>query len=136
MASFSKKERLCSHNLIQELLKNGNSFFDFPFRCVWTLTEQSDSPMKVAFSVPKRRLKHAHQRNLIKRRLRNAYRLNKSALTTLLEESDQSVICLLVYNSSEIFSYSEIEVKIKNVLNRLEQQLFVPLKGKNETKND
>jgi hypothetical protein len=42
----------------------------------------------------------------------------------------------LVYNSSEIFSYSEVEVKIKNVLNRLEQQLFVPLKGKNETKND
>lgn len=136
MVSFSKKERLCSHNLIQELLKNGNSFFDFPFRCVWTMTEQSDSPMKVAFSVPKRRFKHAHQRNLIKRRLRNAYRLHKLPLTSLLTETNQAVICLLVYNSSEIISYAEIEVKIKNILNRLQQQLFVPLEDKNEKKND
>lgn len=127
MTSFSKKERLCSHILIQELLKNGNSMFVFPFRCIWAFTERCETPLQIAFSVPKKRFKHAHDRNLIKRRLRNAYRIQKTPLITFLEQQNKSILCLIVYNTSEMIDYSIIEEKINSILNRIEQQLFVPL---------
>ncbi len=127
MTSFPKKERLCSHILIQELLKNGNSIFVFPFRCIWTITEHHEIPLQIAFSVPKKRFKHAHDRNLIKRRLRNAYRLQKSPIIETLKATNQSMLCLMVYNTSEILEYPILEEKINSILNRIQQQLFVPL---------
>ncbi len=127
--TFKKEERLCSHILIQELLKEGNSFFVFPFRCVWKLTEQSNSPVQIAFSVPKRKFKHANKRNLVKRQLRNIYRLEKGTLTEKMMDCKKSLTCLLVYNTSDILDYSLLEEKIKTILLRLEEQLFVSLKN-------
>lgn len=129
MYTFKKEERLCSHNQIQELLKHGSSFFEFPFRCIWFVADKTEHPVQIAFSVPKRKIKHANKRNYIKRQIRNAYRIEKHTLTERAFTNQKSILCILVYNSSEIFPYKMIEQKIKTIVSRLEEQLFVSLEN-------
>ncbi len=127
MLTFPKNERLCSHILIRDLLQKGNSFYLYPFRCVWMETPERSVTLQIAFSVPKRKLKFAHQRNTVKRRLRNSYRLNKSAILDVLKTQNRSLICLLVYSESKILPYSLLDEKINLVIQRIQEQLFVTL---------
>ncbi len=78
--TFKKEERLCSVKLIQSLFHNGSSFVVYPFRVVWKVQIKPESGTQVLISVSKRRFKHAVTRNRIKRVMREAYRLEKTAI--------------------------------------------------------
>ena len=79
--SLQKKERLSKEAWIQDLFVKGASFYFHPFKVLYLPHPDSGSTTnQVLFSVPKRQFKRAVDRNTIKRRLREAYRLNKSAL--------------------------------------------------------
>lgn len=127
MPTFSKNERLCSHIQIQELLKSKSSFYVYPFKCIYLKTSDSAGTIQIAFSVPKKKLKFAHQRNTVRRRIRESYRLNKSALLEYLNLENCSLSCLLIYTESQILSYTQIDEKIKTVLLLIQKQLFVTL---------
>ena len=73
-------------------------------------------PAQVAFSVPKKRFKRANKRNLIKRRLRESYRLNKNNFYQDLHQKGIHIQLLIVYIAPEILSYQKIEPKIKSIL--------------------
>lgn len=78
----------------------------------WSIaTTEQKFPVKIAFAVPKKRFKNATDRNLLKRRMREAFRLNKQELYQSLENKNIKVNILLVYIGSEILSYKEIEEK-------------------------
>ena len=78
MYTFKKEERLCNKKLIDELFHNGSSFLCYPFKVSWLLVDEpAQFPAQVLFSVSKKRYKRAVDRNLIKRRMREAYRLHK-----------------------------------------------------------
>ena len=79
MYSFKKEERLCNVKLIEKLFTDGSSFLVYPFRIIW-LSEVANSvhPVQVLISVPKKRFKRAVDRNLLKRRIRELYRIHKS----------------------------------------------------------
>lgn len=127
MLTFPKNERLCSHILIRDLLQKGNSFYLYPFRCVWMETHELSGTLQIAFSVPKRKLKFAHQRNTVKRRLRNSYRQNKTEIFELLKAQNRSLVCLLVYSEFQILPYALLDEKINLVIHRIQEQLFVTL---------
>jgi ribonuclease P protein component len=79
--SLEKKERLSRETSIKSLFENGSSFYFHPFKVLYLPHPDSGSTTnQVLFSVPKRQFKRAVDRNTIKRRLREAYRLNKSGL--------------------------------------------------------
>jgi len=81
MYTFRKEERLCSRKHLDLLFKNGSSFLLYPFRISYLFIDEPTSiPAQVVINVPKKRYKRAVDRNLLKRRIREAYRLNKQDL--------------------------------------------------------
>ena len=114
--TFRKEERLCSRKDIEALILKGSSSFLFPFKIHWKSYTDKESTVKIAFAVPKKRFKRANKRNTIKRRIREAYRLNKHILTDPLLLKNIQLNLLLVYISNEVMNSQDLEKKIKNAL--------------------
>ena len=117
MYTFKKEERLCSKKLLEKLFHNGSSFLVYPFRIVSIPeTLRVTSPAQVVIAVSKRKFKHAVDRNLVKRRVREAYRLNKDALLySFLKEKNLKLIIGIHYIGKEIAEFQFIE---KNIFRR------------------
>lgn len=73
----------------------------------------------MAVSVPKRLFKRAVDRNLLKRRIREAYRLQKPVFLEFLHASELSLQVVIQYRGREIESYQTIEKKMRVALDRL-----------------
>ena len=121
MHTFKKEERLCSKKLLDKLFHNGSSFLVYPFRIVSlpeTLT--FDVRAQVVIAVSKRKFKRAVDRNLIKRRVREAYRLNKAELLyPFLSEKNFQLIFSIHYIGKDIPEYQFIEKKLKQAIKKL-----------------
>ena len=122
--TFRKKERLCSRKTIRELALKGKNINDFPVRLSWLNTALRENvPFQAAFTVPKRNFKKAVDRNFIKRRLREAYRKNKSFLYALDLPVNIQFALLFVYNGKEMLTYAETENRLNNILKKLAEEI-------------
>ena len=102
--TFKKEERLCSKKRINELFAINNSFFLYTYKFVWsTANSNKNYPMQIAISVSKKRYKKAVDRNLIKRRIREVYRLNKHISYKSLNERNTQISAMLIYVGKEIY---------------------------------
>lgn len=121
MYTFKKEERLCNKKLLDELFNNGSSFLLYPFRFTSLLsTDDPDIPVRVVINVSKRRFKKATDRNLIKRRIREAYRLHKDEqLYSFFLENNLQIILSINYIGKEISEYILIEKKLKASIDKL-----------------
>lgn len=112
--SFPKSERLYKKKDIQELFDKGSSFYLYPFRVI--LQKQSESNInQVLFSVSKKNFKRAVDRNLIKRRMREAYRLNKSLIA-----SQSTYQIAYIYTAKDILEFNQIRDKMIASFKRVE----------------
>jgi ribonuclease P protein component len=117
---FTKAERLCRTKLINYLFEQGNTFHYGIFKVVWSVSPiEIPSPAQVAFSVSKRSFRHAVSRNLAKRRMREAYRLNKSALYQHLITLRKQVVFVIILKGNEIPSFDIVEKSVKGVIEKL-----------------
>ncbi|WP_420401378.1 ribonuclease P protein component [Flagellimonas sp.] len=85
MASFSKKEKLKSKKLIEQLFVEGKSVKAFPIRLLYIKCEFDDVQFKAGVAAPKKKFKNAVDRNRVKRLLRESYRLSKHLLFNNVE---------------------------------------------------
>ena len=118
MFSFLKIERLCSKTAIDALFANGKSKTQFPIKLIYKLAEfESPFPIRAMFVVPKKKHKRANKRNIIKRRMREAYRLNKQTLYESVGNTKYDI--MFVYLSNEESDYALIESKMVLLINQM-----------------
>lgn len=121
--TFPKEERLHSKKLIDNLFKEGDSFFTYPFKVLYLKKNSLEKPpVQVLITVSKRNIKQAVDRNKVKRLIREAFRLNKSGLQQHLKSKDRQLLIGLIYTDRNIQSFTKIESKIILILQRLIEQ--------------
>lgn len=121
--ALAKSERLSSLAAVRRLFKDGVSGFVYPFRYM-TIVEKSAMPsVEVLFSVPKRYHKRANKRNTLRRRMKEAYRLNKASILQRTTECDKSVDLALVYSSKEVLPFNTIENAIRKILAEVSERI-------------
>lgn len=121
MNTFTKEERLCSRKLIDLLFKDGSSFLLYPFRISYLLTDvPCRFPVQIVINVSKKRYKRAVDRNLIKRRCRESYRLHKELeLYAHLNDPDRLLLLSVQFVGKKIYDYSFFEKRLTGALKKL-----------------
>ncbi|MBQ8437666.1 MAG: ribonuclease P protein component [Alistipes sp.] len=139
--TLPRAERLRSLKAIRRMFDEGHSGFVYPFRYV-SLVERADaeSPdvemtaavetidaesrrVEVMFSVPKKFHKRANRRNLLKRRMREAYRLHREPLRERLQQQGATLRVALIYSTKECHTYKTISYAVQRILEQISQRL-------------
>ena len=113
-------ERLRGEIRVNELFLSGESFIAYPYRIVYK-TGNSARPVSSAIlvSIPKKRFKRAVKRNKLRRRIKEAFRLNKSLLNIPLETAGKTIDMAVIYLDKEVQPYAFLEKRMKEMLQKL-----------------
>jgi len=118
--TFPKRHKLKHRKDIERVVSEGKSFNVYPLRVVVLNTAQEvGSPVRLAVAVPKRKFKKAVDRNLIKRRIREAFRLNSGEFVSGLALQGRSVHIMIIFTGNESATFHLIQSKIILILQRL-----------------
>ncbi len=131
--ALSRAERLRGRGAVASLFSEGESGFVFPIKYIYKQGQgqgqdkgqgqgqdkDQSSPTSVLFTTPKRYHKRANKRNLLRRRMKEAYRLQKS----LLGESLTGLNIALIYTTKEIHDYQRIASAVERILNQIAERV-------------
>lgn len=133
--TLRKEEKLRHKRLVEDLFNSGESLYDFPLRVVWRRISDEEldgsfraarpdkiGPLQMLITIPKRKIRHAVDRVLMRRRIREAYRLHRLPLKEMLatqEENTGTLSIAFIYIADKTLPYSLIEEKMKRLLSKL-----------------
>ena len=109
--TFSKEERICGEKSVSRLLARGHYGIEGSFR--FCSTDNGRDFSRIMVSVPKKMFRRAVKRNLMKRRIREAYRHQKGLL------KDTHCDILFIYNSREPLPSGAIFTPVGTILQRI-----------------
>lgn len=129
--SFRPEERMKLRKNIETLFQSGEAFLIFPLRMIHLKVTLSSSsvaqvPIQLGISVPKKRIKKAVQRNLVKRRIREAWRLQKGKYFPNPGSLDFQIQVFVIYLSDKMLSFSVIDEAVGKCLQRLKAIYHLP----------
>ena len=123
---FPKQERIVSRKQIEMLFGGGDShsLAAFPLRAVYMIKEraQGEPPVQILVSVPKRRFRHAVDRNRVKRQVREAYRHHKQALWQSVPDDRQLLLAFLWLSDSHLPT-ADIEQRVVRLVKCIAEKL-------------
>ncbi len=118
--TLNKNERLCSQKTIGDLFTSGESFLAYPLKVVFLKTEFPETdPVQAAFAVSKRNFKRAVKRNLLKRRMREAYRLHKPGFYAEIAEKNHHLAVMFVFIGKDVAEFSQIEKSMVSAFKKM-----------------
>lgn len=113
--TLRKEERLCGKSNISALISSGKWGGTAHFRYCWRKRGENEDINRIMVTVSKKFFKRAVKRNLLKRRMREAYRLQKSLL------SARGIDFMVSYNCKEILDYQVIYSEMTAILSKIDQ---------------
>lgn len=118
--SLPRQQRLRSLGAVRRLFQSGESGFIYPFRYVWYAEADTLPTVEVLFTVPKKYHKRANRRNLLRRRTKEAYRLQKAILQGGVPVN---LDLALIYSTKEVLPYKTIAHAVRKVLESVADRL-------------
>lgn len=116
-----KREKLCSKTAIDQVFALGDNATAYPLRAVYRFVPSTDGKGESRFliTIPKKKIRTAVKRVLLRRRTREAYRLNRDLLLPALEQRGKRVDVAFIYLARQPFRYATIEAKMKELLTKI-----------------
>ncbi|MBP3252633.1 MAG: ribonuclease P protein component [Prevotella sp.] len=128
LREFKKSERIVSQKLIDELFggAGSHSLVAFPVRAVYIIKEcacdDSAPAAQLLISVPKRRFKHAVDRNRVKRQLREAWRHHRQHATDKVPAGCRLAVAFVWLADSHLPS-AKVSARVRSLLIRIGEKL-------------
>ena len=122
--TFPLKEHLKSKSVIDRLYAEGASVTSYPLRAVFLeqSADKQESTAAILISVAKRRFRHAVDRNLMKRRIREAYRTEKHQFVESLENNNMKMAVAILYidtkKNSTLFLRKKMGKLLSSILSK------------------
>lgn len=117
---LGKAHKLCAKTAIDRLFsrRDANSALAYPLRAVWCVDSERSTGEKVQFliSIPKKRLRHAVDRVSMRRRVREAYRLNHGAIVPNSQELPVNIA--FIYIADNLEPYQRVEKAMLKILHK------------------
>jgi ribonuclease P protein component len=120
-ASLRKNDRLCGVRAVSELFARGKTMVIPPLKVIFLLMPEDDliSPARVLVSVPGKQFRKAVDRNLIRRRIKESWRLNMLPLKEKMTASGRRIDLAIIWIDPEIGSYETTEKCVRRIIERL-----------------
>jgi ribonuclease P protein component len=124
---LSKRCRLKSKKDIETLFQNGEAFFVFPYKVIYSVKPATAdvSGVQIMATAPKKKFKHAVTRNRIKRITKEAYRLQQTEIVNVAKAKNVQVQVMFVYTHTTLESYAKVFATMAKVLHKLKATAFV-----------
>ncbi len=107
---FPKKEHLRGKDRFHALFTRGKRVYLPPLQFLWNiLPEGSNPPVQMAVAVSSRKVKKASDRNLIKRQIREAYRVQKGILIEKSMAKQKSLHLVILYVYGRVIPSQDIK---------------------------
>jgi ribonuclease P protein component len=120
MEHFGKAYKLCSRKTIDTLFKEGKQLRAYPFMVYYhTCANEEKVPFQLVFSAPKRAFKRAHDRNYIKRLMRETFRKKKLILEAELLQREKQIALFVIYTPRELPNYTDLLQQTEKLLTKI-----------------
>lgn len=132
--TYSKQEKLKSRKALEQLFAKGKSFSVFPIKVFYTVTDQSNADglaadpafVQAGVGVSSRIFKKAHDRNKVKRLLREVYRTQKQPLYKTVVENQQALNVFYLYIGKELPLFADLQIAMEKTLEKLIRKISEP----------
>ena len=125
-AKLGKEYKLCSKIAIDSLFEKGITVKQYPLRLLYKEPSEEHKmtkPFQIVIAVPKRNVRKAHDRNRIKRLLKEIIRHNKNEFEETLISKQKKLALFLIYSEKTELEYAVLEKKVNKIFAQLIIQL-------------